>query len=92
MVGIIGREARNTHESTALTRARISRISILINSKRYQHKENVIMCMIYIADAISLLYFGVHPKQNANARLSHDLPRDLYYIFLEKAFELRAMH
>ena len=38
------------------------------------------MCMKYIADTISLLYFGVYPKQNANARL----PRDLYYIFWKK--------
>ena len=42
------------------------------------------MCMKYDADAISLLYFGVHPKQNANARLSLDWPRDLYYIFWNK--------
>ena len=84
MVGIIGREAGNTHEPTASTSARISRISILINSKKYQHKENVIMCMIYNADAVSLLYFGVHPEQNANPRLSRDLPRDLYYIFWNK--------
>ena len=40
--------------------------------------------MIYIADAISLLYFSVHPKQNANARLSRDLPPDLYYMFSNK--------
>ena len=84
MVGIIGREARNTHESTASTSPRKSTISILINNKKYRHKENVIMCVKYNADAISLLYFGVHPKQNANARLSRDLPRDLYYIFWNK--------
>ena len=42
------------------------------------------MCMKYDADAISLLYFGVHAKQNANARLSLDWPRDLYYIFWNK--------
>ena len=42
------------------------------------------MCMKYNAGAISLLYFGVDPKQNVNARLSHDLPRDLYYIFWNK--------
>ena len=32
--------------------------------------------MKYKADIISLLYFGVHSKQNANARLSHELSRD----------------
>ena len=84
MVGIIGREARNTLESTASTSAWKSRISILINNKKCQHKENVIMCMKYNADAISLLYFGVHPKQNGNAKLSRDLPRDLYYISWNK--------
>ena len=84
MVGIIGREARNTHEPTASTSARISRISKLINNENYQHKQNVTVCMKYNADAISLLYFGEHPKQNANARLSRDLPRDLYYMFWNK--------
>ena len=34
MVGIIGREARNTHEPPASTSTRISRISIFINNKK----------------------------------------------------------
>ena len=79
MVGIIGREARNRHDSTASASARISSISILINNKKkYQYKENVIMCVKYNADAISIVYFGVHPKQNANARLSRNLPQPMF--------------